>query len=330
MLDKQAESINGLSADNFTIKEDSKPVSIFNLEPVREGNHPIALVLAVDKSGSMMGPKIEIAKQAASDFINRLAQQDQVALIAFDDKVEVVSPMNSSRGTMLSDIKSIQIGNKTAILDATLESLKLLSSAQAERKAVILVTDGDEICSKTTGKECLTWASRENIPIFTIAMDKTIKTNLLERLASQSGGLFYFAPKADDLLLLYQKISQQLKNQYLLNYRALNTSPDKAWHKIDIDVSYSGTQLSTSREYLADLNPISSTEIIKQARSQERLIKIANLGIAGALAGLLLAFIVGLIIKLIFRKRPFPWFQILLLGLVYGLIVCFLIGSIAY
>ena len=152
----------------------------------------LAMVIAIDKSGSMSGDKIEMAKSAARSAVELLGQHNQVAVLAFDDETVVVSEMQRSSGKagIDSDIARIDAGGGTAMYPSMETAYEMLQATSARLKHVILLTDGVSSPGDFDGITRTMASGR--ITVSTVAVGKDSDTQLLTDIARIGRGRYYF------------------------------------------------------------------------------------------------------------------------------------------
>ncbi|MEM9646673.1 MAG: VWA domain-containing protein, partial [Planctomycetota bacterium] len=152
----------------------------------------LGMVLVIDKSGSMDGERIEMAKSAARSAVELLGKRDQAAVIAFDGQPYVISEMQSARNAVkLSDeISRIEAGGGTNMYPAMEMSFEMLMATSAKLKHVILLTDG--ISSGGDFEGMAQQMSSSKITVSTVAVGDGADTDLLEQIARVGKGRYYF------------------------------------------------------------------------------------------------------------------------------------------
>ena len=196
VLDQQGAPIKNLKVNSFTLSEDSQRVEA----TVKENAEvPVSLVVAIDTSGSMAGQGITKAREASAKFVNRMSKEDSVAIVSFNDKVNVNFDFTNNPSIAASALSSLNVtpGSGTCLYDAIYQSLQMTSILPAGRRAILILTDGrDELpngkpCSSTTIDDVIGQATSNVItPIYTIGVGKAIDENNLQRMALLSGGSF--------------------------------------------------------------------------------------------------------------------------------------------
>jgi Ca-activated chloride channel family protein len=263
-VDGTGSPIKDLSISSLTVSEDSQKVQIGNLELVKD--EPINLVIVLDVSGSMVGPGIEAAKNAATNFITSLGGEDRVAIITFDQNVTTQLDFTADHTTARSQLTEIQAerGAGTCLYDATYQAVQMASTLPSGRRAVILFTDGvDEtsigaVCSTHTLGDVINIASDggTRTPIYSLGMGGRIDENTLKRLADLTGGRYLNSPDTTQLDAVFLRLSEQLRSQYILTYKSIS---GPGAHTLAVSVGDSGSKDSDTRNFLL---PAMSTHIV--------------------------------------------------------------------
>ena len=152
----------------------------------------LAMVLVIDKSGSMGGEKIELAKEAAKSAIELLGSNDKVGVIAFEGSTFWVSDIHpcSDKGFVLDRVSTIEAGGGTDMYPAMEEAFEALQATTAKLKHVILLTDGQSAPGDFEGISQSMAAAR--ITISTVGIGEGADTQLLEEIAKLGNGRYYF------------------------------------------------------------------------------------------------------------------------------------------
>lgn len=175
--------------------------------PKPQPDDPGALVLVIDRSGSMTGPKLEAAKQAVTDSVMALDAIDQVAVVAFDSEPRVVVALQPSTGSpqITATVAAMTAGGGTNVTPALRIAYDLLRPAQAKIKHVIVLSDGE---APTEGLvELVRDMRRDRITISTVGVQGA-DANLLLMLSTEGGGRMYHV---DDLARLPQTFVEETR-----------------------------------------------------------------------------------------------------------------------
>jgi len=224
-------AIAGLAAQRFTAIEDGQTITI---DTVARTADPMAIVLALDTSGSMLArdgsgtTAIVAAKRAAIDFISMLSPEDRIAVFTFDRETTPLvdfSLDHKAVARLIADIRATPKAS-TRLYDTVIDAVKKASEIPKGRRAVIVLTDGtDEQAnglprSDHQFSDMIDAATTQTIrvPIYTIGVGPRVDAAELGRMARLTGGHRLLAASFSELKQMYQIIAEQLKNQYRVQY----------------------------------------------------------------------------------------------------------------
>ncbi len=165
----------------------------------------LAMVLVIDKSGSMAGPKIALAREAAKATVRLLADDMQIGIVAFDaTPYEIVNLQPAiNKYQIISDISRIKASGGTRIAPALEMAYRMLSGVRAKVKHVILLSDGQD--SQRGIFEIVQAMNAENITVSTIALGRSSDRSLLRSIAEAGGGRFYYTEDPYNIPKLFTK-----------------------------------------------------------------------------------------------------------------------------
>ncbi len=265
VLDQQNHYLTDLDAADFQIFEDGakQAISYFNRTTL-----PIALSLLIDTSASME-QRMGITQEAAVGFARKLRPQDLAQVVDFDTRVEVLQDFTTDTAALEKAIRSTTAGGSTSMHNALYISLKELakikpkSEDDVRRRAVVLLSDGEDTSSLVTFEEVLDLAKRSATTIYTIGLQSK-ETGfskgfreaefVLRQLAQETGGRAFFVQRAEDLAGIYGVIADELASQYTLGYASTNQKRDGGWRRLNVQVNRHGTTARTKRGYFAPVS----------------------------------------------------------------------------
>ena len=220
-----------LQKEDLVLEEDGVKQKIVDFYVEKR---PVTLAVILDSSGSMQ-PAMDKVHNAASRFVDSLALEDKALVIDFDEKVYLLQDLTNDKDQLRRAITSTNALGGTALYDALYASFRRLRGIEG-RKAIILLTDGDDTSSKFSFKRVLDEAKISDIIIFPIGLGTTVLDidlrRILKTLAEETGGRASFPSKVEDLEAVYKDISEELKSQYYITYEPSNTVWDGRWRKI--------------------------------------------------------------------------------------------------
>lgn len=262
VTDQKQHHLTDLDSKDFTIFEDGarQEITYFNRTTL-----PIALSLLIDTSASME-QRLSTAQDAAVGFARKLRPQDLAQVVDFDTRVEILQNFTADASALEAAIRNTTAGGSTSMYNALYISLKELVKVQAKsddevrRRAVVLLSDGEDTSSLVTFEEVLDLAKRSATTIYAIglqsresALAKGFREAefVLRQLAQETGGRVYFPQRAEDLAGIYSEIADELASQYVLGYASTNPKRDGAWRRLTVQVARQGTTARTKRGYFA-------------------------------------------------------------------------------
>lgn len=323
VTDAKENSVLGLTDREMSVLLDGRPQKITSLKSAIQGGEFLAVALLFDRSGSLRN-SLDQTKAAAIEFARRLSMADQLAVISFDDRVRIDAPFSSDRGAIENAVRSIDTGRDTALYDAVRAALELFQGVSTKRQAILILSDGKDTKSRSGRDDVLAEAKRIGVPIFSLGLGDSLNEDLLSKLAAETGGQFIKAARAEELMRLYQKIADRLKNQYRLAFMT-EFGQDNHWHKLLVRVKdeLESTD-SPPREFIASLGPGVSRELVSGFEREAAERNYLVTGGAGAGLGLLLGCLLVVLIKALrpdLRLGPALILIILLLTLLLGGII---------
>jgi tight adherence protein C len=241
-------AVPGVNASQFKVFEQGKEQPLTGLEFGPSKDIPLELVLAIDISGSMNADnKLNEAKAAANSFLSSLRPQDSAALVAFNDKVTLVTKATNDRGALQAGINGLQASGNTAIYDALYGSADILNQAKQDkekRRVIVLLTDGEDTSSKYGSDAAATVAKQTGALVYTIGLGPDANDGVLGSLAAPSGGKYYKAPGADDLANIYSAIATEIASQIYLKYKS-SAQVSRSYETVPIEIQYTGADGKT-------------------------------------------------------------------------------------
>lgn len=265
VLDQQQHYLTDLESRDFTILEDGarQDITYFNRMSL-----PIALSLLIDTSASME-QRLTIAQDAAIGFAKKLRPQDLAQVVDFDTRVEVLQGFTADTTALETAIRNTQAGGSTAMFNALYISLKELAKIRprteddVHRRAVVVLSDGEDTSSLVTYDEVLDLAKRSATTIYAIGLQsrdnglsKGFKEAeyVLRQLATETGGRVFFPQRPEDLAGIYGVIADELASQYVIGYASSNQKRDGSWRRLTVQVNRTGTTARTKRGYFAPVS----------------------------------------------------------------------------
>ncbi|WP_338556739.1 VWA domain-containing protein [Paenibacillus sp. KS-LC4] len=181
----------------------------------------LGLILVIDRSGSMVGGKLELAKEAAMRTIELMRPEDSVGVVAFDSTPWwIVEPTKlTDREAVLDKIQGIQADGGTEIFPALDTAYNKLLEMDAQRKHIILLTDGQS--ASNPGYAALTKGMVDHkMTMSTVAVGDGADQAMLEQLAKQAKGRFYFTNDESTLPAIFSRETVLMSRTYIVEQNA--------------------------------------------------------------------------------------------------------------
>ncbi len=245
VTDKSDHLVGDLTKDSFTVYEDGAPQTIrdFLLE-----DRPITMAIVLDSSGSMRDSLPDV-HQAAASFVETLRPQDKSLVIDFDDKVFLLQDLTGEQAQLKEAVNSTEALGSTALYDALHAAFRKLRGIEG-RKAIVLLTDGDDTSSQFAYNRIVEEAKAQSVLLYAIGLGD-VKKSVLKELSETTGGRAFFVTKAKDLAEVYKKVAEELRRQYYLSYSTTNKNWDGRFIKLEVKSSNPDWTVRARRGYFA-------------------------------------------------------------------------------
>jgi VWFA-related protein len=237
--DRKGRLIPNLTKDDFIIEEDGRKQEIVSFS--KENELPLTLALLIDTSGSVR-EVLPAEKETASAFINSiLTPRDLAMVIKFDKYAKVMQDFTESKRRMGDAIDLVgPTGNGTALYDALVLAARDHLSQESGRKAIILISDGDDEGSNSHRlADALFSAQSADAIIYSISniIDGSQSgkgPDTLKRLSGDTGGAVFFIRRTSDFKAIFDTIASELRGQYSIAYKSTNTARDGKFRNIKV------------------------------------------------------------------------------------------------
>ncbi|HEX6159800.1 MAG TPA: VWA domain-containing protein, partial [Thermoanaerobaculia bacterium] len=230
--------------------ENGKPqkISTFNFA----ANLPISVGVLIDHSGSME-KRMADAKTAASQFFRSIIRKGDRAFIGgFAMDPTKNAPFVSDLSLLDAQVTAIpNAGGGTSLHDAIVTGLYRFRNVQG-RKALIVITDGDDTTSRLTYDDMLQYARASRVPLYFIGIGFGLQLggNKMGSLAAESGGVAYYIRDVKQLAETYAQLEKDLRSQYLISYYTESTKKDLSYRTVDVKVDQKDAKVRTIRGFI--------------------------------------------------------------------------------
>ncbi|MDT8069794.1 MAG: VWA domain-containing protein [Terriglobia bacterium] len=243
VTDKHGRFVKDLKKQDFKVLDDDKPQQILSFRS--ETDLPLRVGLLIDASNSIRD-RFKFEQEAAIEFLNQIIRQrkDEAFVIGFDTVAEVTQDYTDNTENLAHGVRMLRAGGGTALYDAIYYACreKLLnppSSPDGTRRAIILLSDGDDNQSRVTREEAVEMAQRAGVIIYAISTNitgqKTRGDKVLERFAETTGGRLFTPFKLQEVSDAFTDIQSELRSQYAISYHPTDFVADGRYRTIAID-----------------------------------------------------------------------------------------------
>ncbi|MGD0941246.1 MAG: VWA domain-containing protein [Terracidiphilus sp.] len=233
--------VTGLEQQDFQVFEGNgkQKISSFAAEDA-----PVSIGIIFDLSGSMSS-KLVRARESILQFIKTANPQDEFFVIGFNDRPELIEDFTSSVEDIQARLATVQSGHRTALLDAIYYGLVKMRDAKHERRALLVVSDGGDNRSRYTEGEVRSQVREADVEIYSIGIfdpyaatpEERSGPLLLNEVSEETGGRLFRVDDVSEMGDIAEKISTELRNQYVIGYRPNNLVRDGKWRKVKVKVN---------------------------------------------------------------------------------------------
>jgi VWFA-related protein len=242
VTDKRGHRVTDLKKNDFSIVDDNKPpaeIRSFSAET----NLPLQLGLLIDASNSVRD-RFKFEQESAIEFLNQSIHpgKDRAFVVGFDVTPEVTQDFTDNTEALAHGVHELRAGGGTALYDALYFACrdKLLKAPKNTpvRRAIILLSDGDDNQSHVTREEAIEMAQRAEAIVYTISTNvsgtKGAGDKVLERIADATGGRAFFPFQLRDVANDFAEIQDELRSQYAISYKPADFRADGHYRTIEI------------------------------------------------------------------------------------------------
>lgn len=255
--DKHGHFVRDLKQQDVKVVDDHKPVDKI-LSFHAETDLPLRVGLLIDASNSIR-ERFKFEQEAAIEFLGQIVRPktDQAFVLGFDTVAEVTQDFTNDTEKLAHGIRQLRPGGGTALYDALYsacrDKLMKVSAGEAVRRAVILVSDGEDNQSRVTREEAIAMAQKAEVIVYTISTNTSglvLKGDkVLQRIAEETGGRAFFPFKIEDVADAFQDIQEELRSQYALAYKPPDFHSDGRYRSIEVAADNKKTHIRARKGY---------------------------------------------------------------------------------
>ena len=234
VTDAKGEPLTGLRPQQFAVLEDGVQQSV---DAFVEGDFPLSVAVAIDRSLSMAGERLATAKAGARTLLGELRTGDQSMVVAISGRVETVAPLSSDRAGQVDAVGALDAWSTTALHDAIVAAIDSVQAGTG-RRALVLLSDGNDRYSQTSAGDVLSRARAADVMVYPVALGRS-RPGLFAEIAAVTGGRSFHARNRGALDEVMRQIARELRHQYLLGYSPVRPLGEGRgeWRAIRVQVS---------------------------------------------------------------------------------------------
>lgn len=230
--------VTGLDKENFFLYENNRQQAI---KTFSQEDAPVSIGIVFDMSGSMAN-KIIRARDSILQFMHTANPQDEFFVIGFNDRPELIEDFTSDPKDIEARLVNVHAAHRTALLDAIYYGLSKMKQAKYERRALLIVSDGGDNRSRYTENEVRSTVREANTQIYSIGIfdpyaattEERLGPILLNDICGETGGRLFRVDDVTEMGDIAEKISAELRNEYVLGYKPDDARKDGKWRKLKV------------------------------------------------------------------------------------------------
>jgi VWFA-related protein len=239
VTDKHGKFITGLKRENFGLLDDGHPPTAV-LRFTQQTNLPLRVGIMLDTSSSIR-QRFQFEQDSAIEFLLQILHRDDRAFVeGFDIETDVAQDFTNNVDLLNQGIRKLRPGGGTALFDALYKTCKdqmlTLQETTAVRRALILVSDGDDNYSRAEESDAIKMCQRAQTIVYSISTNispsKDKGDDVLRQISEATGGMAFYPIKLEDVSIGFRNIEEELRSQYHLVYRPANLKMDGSFRTI--------------------------------------------------------------------------------------------------
>jgi Ca-activated chloride channel family protein len=246
--DSDGRLVRGLTREDFQVLEDGVSTSIVDFRSTEQA--PISIALLLDTSSSMRDANEKQAGAVISALLQALSGSDEAALFTFDKTLRQETPFTRDDEVIQKALSKAVMWGQTALYDAIADTAKRLSEQPSQRRAVVVITDGQDTSSARTPADVSGAASSVDVPVYVVAVAPTRRffggNSKLTELARMTGGEQVRAANPEQLKAAVETLLGEMRQQYFL---AIDASTKPGWHRLEVKTRKRGLNVRARSGY---------------------------------------------------------------------------------
>jgi VWFA-related protein len=258
VTDKKGRFITGLQRQNFGLLDDGRPpVAVLRFS--QQTNLPLRVGIMLDTSSSIR-QRFQFEQDSAIEFLLQILHRNDRAFVqGFDIQSDMAQGFTNNIDLLNQGIRKLRPGGGTALYDALYKTCRdqmlTLQPDEAVRRALIVVSDGDDNYSRAQQSDAIKMCQRAETIVYTISTNvspsKDKGDDVLRTISEATGGMAFFPVKIEDVATGFRNIQEELRSQYSLVYRPADFKQDGAFRTIYLQALDPRYKVRASKGYFA-------------------------------------------------------------------------------
>ena len=262
VTDKKGKFITGLQRENFGLLDDGRPPTAV-LRFTQQTNLPLRVGIMLDTSSSIR-QRFQFEQDSAIEFFLQILHRDDRAFVeGFDIQTDLAQDFTNNVDLLNEGIRKLRPGGGTALFDALYKTCKdqmlTLRETTAVRRALILVSDGDDNYSRVEESDAIKMCQRADTIVYSISTNispsKDKGDDVLKQISEATGGQAFYPVRLEDVAIGFRNIEEELRSQYHLVYRPANLKMDGSFRTIYLQALDSRYHVRAQKGYFAPRPP---------------------------------------------------------------------------
>jgi len=235
VMDPMSRYVVGLEKDHFKVFEEKVEQEIIHFS---NDKAPVSVGFVLDTSGSM-GDNVLSARNSIVRFLEQGDQEDEYFLVTFNEKCRLAQDFTNRPEDVQNSVSISEAKGRTALYDAVYLGMEKIRDARNDKKALVVITDGEDNSSRYTFSEVKDFAKESDVQLYVIGErgDLCYGRGIITEIVRLTGGRAFFPNSFKQLDYYCDLIHTELRNQYLLGYRPGNRDFDGKWRKIKVKLA---------------------------------------------------------------------------------------------
>jgi len=245
LVTEHGRPVTALSAADFAVRDNGVPQTI---DLVSLSDVGVSVVLALDLSASVGGPRLPVLRRAGYTLIEALTPQDAAALVTFNRAAVLRVPLTTAFDQVRAALAAATAHGHTALIDATQAAL-LLGATDGSRNLVMIFSDGVDTASYTPAAVVVDAARRANSVVYAVATTDEA-TSFLRDVSSATGGRVIDVDQDDDPGPAFLEVLREFRRRYVVTYTPTGVAAG-GWHQLDVRVARGNVRVRTRPGYFS-------------------------------------------------------------------------------